>query len=111
MSSPSPPPPDDSPAPTLSKTQLRKLARQQASALAAAASTDADASSSAQPRDGPSMSVHEALERLDSVGSACSSVVGKRVKVISKKIVSSPGYLSSSAAGKEKDGQSRRRVV
>lgn len=35
------------------------------------------------------MSVHEALERLDSVGSACSSVIGKRVKVISKKIVSS----------------------
>lgn len=80
----SPPPP---PPPALSKTQQRKLAR----ALAAQALADADpsaSSSTAGGPDGPPMTADEAQERLDSVGSACSAVVSKRVKLLSKKAVS-----------------------
>lgn len=76
--------PEAETAPVLSKTQQRKLARQQALAEAEAA-----ASSSSGP-PGPAMSAQEAEERLESIGSACGAVLGKRIKLLSKKAVSPP---------------------
>lgn len=70
--------------PVLSKTQQRKLARQLALAEAEAAAASSEGVSRPQ---GPAMSVEEAEERLDSVGSACGAVLGKRIKLLNKKAV------------------------